>query len=819
MFIQNGKLDFETAVSYPTYYTTGAGNRTINDGQWHHVVMVRDTNQSKVLLYVDGVLDINPTDNTAGQSITNNEIFEIGIWGNEAYDTGSYTGRIDDVKIYNYARTAKQIVSDMNAGHPNVGSPVGSAIGYWKFDEGYGTQTNNSGNSGNTYAGTLTNSPTWTNDGKLNKALSITGTQNVNIPDGNGALDFDTNDFTISAWIKTSSTGDNRNLIHKGAGAGISGWRFGLASGRPHVLIGDTVGPTEGYTGPTSVADGTWHLVTVVFDRDTGAIGYVDGKATGTVLNIISRNGSVNNSSALLVTANTYGGFTGLVDDVKMYNYALTSDEVKLEYNRGSTQVLGSLSDTSGLTGGSVASNSASAEYCIPGDSTSCAAPVGRWDFEEGNGGTVNDRSGNNYSATLTNSPNWVSAKIGKGMQFSPGTTQRASSAVSSGPLTALNDHTLGFWIKFTNTADSATLYRRVTGYSITAGNDRAPGVWICPGNSSSLGLYWRFGPSNFGFTCWGPTGASSVFNTNTWYYMTVTKSGTTATYYVNGVSYGTATVDATMSSGNGEWDFGYDGTYSAAGMVIDNVKLFNYARTPAQVAWDYNRGAPVGHWKMDECQGGTANDSSGNGNHGTITIGGTGTQTSAGTCTTASTAWGNGATGKYNSSLNFDGTDDYINIPSLTWTPTTFSASFWLKPTTVTSYNQVIGATNGWGAFNFHTTSTGGVYVGTDVTNRMTPTELPAGTITTGQWQHFIFTYSSGTGKFYKNGALLSTKTGMVNPTAWGGFKIGAGDSGTINGQADDVRIYNYPLTKQQVQQVYNQGSAVRFGPSQGTP
>jgi len=36
----------------------------------------------------------------------------------------------------------------MNADHPAVGSPVGSALGHWKFDEGYGTTANNSGSQG-----------------------------------------------------------------------------------------------------------------------------------------------------------------------------------------------------------------------------------------------------------------------------------------------------------------------------------------------------------------------------------------------------------------------------------------------------------------------------------------------------------------------------------------------------------------------------------------------------------------------------------------------------------------------------------------------
>jgi len=43
----------------------------------------------------------------------------------------------------------------MNASHPAVGSPVGSAIAHYKFDEGYGTIAHNSGSCA-TCSGTLT---------------------------------------------------------------------------------------------------------------------------------------------------------------------------------------------------------------------------------------------------------------------------------------------------------------------------------------------------------------------------------------------------------------------------------------------------------------------------------------------------------------------------------------------------------------------------------------------------------------------------------------------------------------------------------------
>jgi Concanavalin A-like lectin/glucanases superfamily len=121
----------------------------------------------------------------------------------------------------------------------------------------------------------------------------------------------------------------------------------------------------------------------------------------------------------------------------------------------------------------------------------------------------------------------------------------------------------------------------------------------------------------------------------------------------------------------------------------IDDVRIYNYALTPAQIAWDYNRGGPVGWWKFDECTSTTAYDLSGKGNNGTITIGATGSQTAVGNCVTTDTAaaWYNGRNGKFNSSLNFDGTDDYVqiaDIDTLRFDTSTqdFSLFAWVKRT-----------------------------------------------------------------------------------------------------------------------------------------
>jgi hypothetical protein len=51
--------------------------------------------------------------------------------------------------------------------------------------------------------------------------------------------------------------------------------------------------------------------------------------------------------------------------------------------------------------------------------------------------------------------------------------------------------------------------------------------------------------------------------------------------------------------------------------------------------------------------------------------------------------------------------------------------------------------------------------------------------------------------------------------------FGIGAvvGGSFPFNGQIDDVRVYNYAINPTQIRTLYNENSALRFGPAAGSP
>lgn len=279
---------------------------------------------------------------------------------------------------------------------------------------------------------------------------------------------------------------------------------------------------------------------------------------------------------------------------------------------------------------------------------------------------------------------------------------------------------------------------------------------------------------------------------------------------------------------------FGRISTTSLTGL-IDSVRLFNYARTAAQVAWDYNKGGPVGYWKMDECQGDRANDSSGNNNHGTITIGASGEDT-IGICNTSSTAWGSGATGKRNSSLSLDGTDDYVDLGTssqLNPTGSSLTLSAWVYSNTITgsSPRRVISRdadTTGSEPYIIYSLGLNSANQGSvsfELTTGGTRTflETNANTISASAWYHVAAVYDGTNQIIYINGVNTTqgSKTGSITSSS-GKNLIGIRDATSpkqfFNGQIDDARVYNYALTPTQVKTLYNNG-AVNFAPLTGNP
>ncbi len=623
--------------------------------------------------------------------------------------------------------------------------------------------------------------------------------------------------FSLSLWVNPTTSVASKTLIGKAEEFRV----FTNATGFAGCQTKTTSWQTAAQAITQTLVVGTWSHIICTYDLVNLKV-YVNGTlvATQALTSLPDDTANLLKIGQDDSSIGGYGFLSGSIDEFKFYNYALTSDDVKTEYNHGSSLALGALG-----TNSSYQSNASNQEYCIPGDLSACAAPVGRWNFEEGKDNTcvsgVNDvcdtsGSGNDgaWSGTGTH---WTTGKIGKAGKFNGTDDSVATTNVFN--FSTTNRVTREAWIKILGNGDADNSEN-----SIMVAKDAwdyQKFYW----NKSSLKLTVQ--------TDWtGNTATVLAGNTslklNQWYHVATTYDGSNIIIYLNGVQDGIVAVVGTMRTATQPFTIGsllssirfFNGS-------IDDVRIFNYARTPAQVAWDYNRGGPVGWWKFDECQGSVAHDSAGT-NNGTITVA---TGNPIGTCTTASTFWGGTSgtgAGKRNSAPTFDGVDDYVDAgdpANGTLDPQEITVSTWIK-TTQTSAGRIVWKWGGSASERSYLLSLGDITSGkirfiAATGDGTVYTLLDSGiSVNDGNWHHIVGTYdkTAGTIKLYIDGVLEQngSLTGNIQNTS-GSLTISL--AGTpFNGSIDDVKIFNYALTPLQVKTEYNNG-AVNFSPVTGSP
>jgi prepilin-type N-terminal cleavage/methylation domain-containing protein len=203
-----------------------------------------------------------------------------------------------------------------------------SLVGYWSFDEGSGTTARDLSGYGNN--GTLIGTIGWTT-GKVGYALQFGtgnnyGTGYVNI--GN-VLNFGTRSFSISAWVNPygfePTYGWQRIVTKRDSGSYWYSLTLNSTSRIPMIEFSGGVG-----SGVALSAMSWYHLVAT---RD-GATGVAKIYINGTLANSGSGWGqNLDNTGPLQIGA-WIGGqiWSGLIDEVRIYNRALSDSEIKSLY-------------------------------------------------------------------------------------------------------------------------------------------------------------------------------------------------------------------------------------------------------------------------------------------------------------------------------------------------------------------------------------------------------------------------------------------------------------------------------------------------------
>lgn len=252
------------------------------------------------------------------------------------------------------------------AGSTDAGSIVVYDSGAWRT---FANEASSGAWNGNTYSVDL--------DGS-NDYIDCGGDADFSFTDGSG------NDsaFSISAWVKLDT--NNKTRV---AAKGNLEWLFGTGSTNKLSLFLWSNDSTSAYFAKeetSALATGTWHHIVATYD----------GSNTVGGINLYRAGSSITTNS---LTPGTYAGMAaqqgslrigqwelnssvmnGLVDEVAIFDYELTSSQVSDIYNSG-----------------------------VPGDITSLS-PLGWWrmgDNDSGTGATITDQGSGSNDGTLTNGP------------------------------------------------------------------------------------------------------------------------------------------------------------------------------------------------------------------------------------------------------------------------------------------------------------------------------------------------------------------------------------------------------------------------------
>ncbi len=459
---------------------------------------------------------------------------------------------------------------------------------------------------------------------------------------------------------------------------------------------------------------------------------------------------------------------------------------------------------------------------------------VGYWSFNDATSTQATDFSGRGNTGTLTNmsvpasaTSGWGSGKLSGGLNFDGNNDYVEVASNSAFGITG--DITISAWIKRNASNDYGGILSKGNGADRWDYEFYICGNSLCGANpDGTIGLYSDSPAGNIT--------SSSVITDSNWHHVVVTRSGTTVTFYIDGVSAGGGTWSGAFNNNSDPIRIGTDGPgWSTSSMFngsIDEVRLYSRSLTATEIRNLYNSGSIrinssqnnlvknglVGHWSFDSSNlTDKVYDISGNGNNGYL----------------YNVATGSAKTiGKIGQALKFDGVNDSVNIGDVNALDgiSKMTVSAWVNQDSLVQGNSVVSkyssSEEGWGILVSDQTAGGD-----DIMIRLSFSIIAniESVHTAGVWEHWTFVFdgtqtgNSNRLKFYKNGSQIAITTfgGTIPSTipntsatlCISGVESNSGNGCTnnrfFNGKIDEVRIYDRDLSASEIKTLYNAGES----------
>ena len=620
----------------------------INLNQWYSVAFTANTDSLK--LYIDGVL-VDSDAREFGDTNWDSAYIYSALGGGAGYG-GDPNVNIDDISIWDTELSVSEIQTYM---FTELNGNETELVGYWNFNEGTGTTaydvTSNS-NDGTIYGATWSDDVPPTSGG--NNALNFDGDGDyVNM--GSSEI-LSLNDFTISMWFKTSYSapaGDWIYLLGRGDTYGFFLFGDGTLRFSLEVPSGNwgNVESDEGSGGTITVTTGTWRHSAVTRNSSTGEFKlYIDGSFVADNDDVIMSGGESGSSDLtgqitsnwpfqLSMHNNGWAVYDGNLDEVAIWNDALTSAEITALYNSGS---------------GLIASSNS-------GNYTSSSNLQAYWNFNEGTGTTLTDQTSNDNDGTITGA-SWT----GNGAPVTEATTATNTHSLSfdgDGDYAVIEDAS-----SYIVNSDASL----IGWFKINEFDDTNPLIGFRNYPNDYCSMYAVMGTNGTIETMVYGNLQSFIqddYSLNQWYHIALIFNGETFKTYLDGeLAASVNTPSSIFDCTDTDLFFGgmQVGDFEDLNGGVDDVSLWSLALTQDQIqshmhtSLSGDESGLVGYWNFNEGSGTTLTDQTSNGNNGTIYGATWSTDVPfSGTTTTSALTWSvqaQASLGSYNDNDNYLG-------------------------------------------------------------------------------------------------------------------------------------------------------------------
>jgi hypothetical protein len=633
----------------------------------------------------------------------------------------------------------------------------------------------------------LTNAPTYSSDG--GGSILFDGVDDRAI---GSTITTYTNTQTWTAWVKRTSS---FNLFNMFMGRFLPYFAF-RSDGLFH--FSNQIGGTQrNLYSLQTYSNNVWYFTSFTTEYQN----------PNTIMKMYI-NGSLVNSNAFSGTQNNYSinftvgdgrntstwyPFNGYVSMVSVYNRTLSSDEILQNYNAGLARF-----NTSNIVKNGLVLNLDS--------SNTVSYPT--------SGTTWTDLSGNGYHGTLINGPTFDSTS--KSIVFD-GTNDYVSCGTQIGNFGTSN-FAINFLFKTGEQSAPSTFVAKSIGSSPTSDYG-----WLVNNGSDGTNLGFAIASANVN---WGTNGSyviqtsGATINNNTWQMATIVgdRSQPNVSIYLNGVlqnlkSY-VATTAPFTSLGNVTNDkifaIGSESDISSSPFPIEAnieaLRIYDRSLSQSEVLQNYYQ-APIvtsglvmaldaGNLVSYPGSGTSWRDLTTNGNNGTLTNGPTFSSLNGGY-------------------IVFDGSDDWVQIPTYTFGNGNWSVNVWVNADSLSNFNLISNSSGGpvTNAFGFDSNKIFYRNYNGNWQGNVGNTILSTNTWYMLTWVNYAGASESlGTMQMFVNG--ISDSSTFNSYTTNGGpcNAIGRNWFSNFSGEIGNVQFYNKSLTLSEVAQNYNAQKS-RFG------